>query len=644
MCDIQPPYVDKLLASTNRALVIMRGHSVLPRKISNRPSFISWLITRCHRLACHNGGGITTLAALSLTAMIGIPAFSIELGQGYQAKIAYQGIADVAALAAANEYTSSKSDTQMAATAVNIANINGVPTANVTVTHLTNYSASVSDAVQVVLTKSVPLYFARVLNSQASYTVSVTSVASMATSSTPACIIALSSASSGISLSGGTSLNAPQCGVASNSAISVTGGSTISAKSTQSSATTSVDGGSSISADTVVYGSSISITGGSSISGKQTQKTNSAADPVAGTAGLAAAQSLLGTFTAPTAPAVPTGADMSPSYYPATMTFQGHTGTLSGSVWTFPPGTYNFQNLNTGSLTVNIQGPSTVTVSKSLTIGGGGKLIIGDGPVTINAPINLSGGTSMSLGAGRHYLGQITVGGGSSVTLGAGDLDVNGAINISGGGSTMSIGDGNYAIGNDSKNPPNAIVLSGGSVLTFGNGTFSANGAITTSGGSTITFGQTANHLINGNLSLNGSSTFGAGNYIINGGFTNNTGGTMKGSDVSFVLAGTLNVSGGTSVNLSAPTGGSSWGITDLLFATQSTSATTMGGGTQDVLSGAVYAPNSDFKMSGGATATGSCFMIIAKTVTLAGGPTAGTMCNSFGNSSSTSSKVALVK
>lgn len=584
------------------------------------------------------------MAAAALPAMIGIAAFSIELGQGYQAKIGYQGIADVAALAAANAYSTTKSDTTLTATALNVANMNGVTSANVTVTHLTNYSATVSDAVQVVLTKTVPVYFARIFKSQASYTVSVVSIASLATASTPACVIALSTSSTGVSLSGGTKLTAPQCAIASNAAISVTGGSTISAKATTSSTSVSVDGGSSITADPVTYGSSISVAAGSSITGTQTHKSNSTADPLAGNTALAAAQSLLGTYTAPTTPTVPTGADMSPGYYPTTMTFQGYTGTLSGSTWTFPAGTYNFRNLNTGSLTVNIQGPSTVTVSGSLTIGGGGKLIVGDGPVSINAPVTLSGGTSMSLGAGRHYLGAVTVGGGSSVTLGAGDLDVNGAINISGGGSTMTIGAGNYAIGHDTSSPANAIVLSGGSVLTFGNGTFSANGAITTSGGSSITFGQTANHLINGNLSLNGSSTFGAGTYTINGGFTNNTGGTMTGSNVTFILTGTLNVSGGTSVNLSAPTGTSTWGITDVLFATQSTSATTMGGGTQDIFSGAVYAPNSAFSMSGGASATGTCFMIIAKSVTLASGPSAATMCASLANSGATASTVNLVK
>lgn len=597
-----------------------------------------------HHLAHDMRASVSVLGVSALPVIIGIAALSMELGQGYQAKITYQGIADVAALAAANAYASSKSDTILTATATNVVNMNGVASSNVTVTHLTNYSASVSDAVQVVLTRTVPVFFGQVLRTQASYTVKVVSVASLASSSTPACIIALSSSDSGVALSGGTRLSAPQCAIASNSMVSVTGGSTISAKSLLSSGSVSIDGGSSISADPTIYGSSLSVAAGSSITGSQTRKSNNTADPLAGNASIATVQALIGTYTPPVAPSVPVGADMAPGWYPSVMTFQGRTGTLSGSTWTFPPGTYNFRDLNTGSLTVNIQGPSTVTISGSLTVGGGGRLIIGDGPVTINAPISLSGGTSLTLGAGRHYLGAVTVGGGSSVTLGAGDLDVNGAIAISGGGSTMAVGAGNVAIGRDSASPPNAIVLSGGSVLTFGNGTFSANGAIITSGGSTITFGQTANHLINGNLSLNGSSTFGTGLYTINGGFTNNTGGTMAGSNVSFVMAGTLNVAGGTSVNLSAPSSGSASGIPDVLFVTKATSATILGGGTQDVFSGAVYVPNSDFQMSGGAGATGGCFMIVAKTVTLSSGPSAATMCSSLSNASSTSSSVTLIK
>ena len=56
-----------------------------------------------------------------------------------------------------------------------------------------------------------------------------------------------------------------------------------------------------------------------------------------------------------------------------------------------------------------------------------------------------------------------------------------------------------------------AITLSGSGRFFMGDGLFSANGNIVTAGGSRLVFGKTANHLINGNLSIAGSVLFGAG-------------------------------------------------------------------------------------------------------------------------------------
>jgi len=582
------------------------------------------------------------LGAGALFSVIGMAALSVELAQGYQTRIAYQGAADVAALAAANAYSSSQTDAVLTATANDIARANGISTSSVSVTHVSNYSSSVSDAVKVVITRQVPLYFARVLHSSASYTVSVQAIASLATSSTPPCIIALSSSGSGITMSGGTAMTAPKCGVFSNTSTSLSGGTSLSALGVNSSTTIALTGGSSLSATNIIYGTSLSATTGTSVSGTQTKKSNSITDPESTNTTLTSAFGNLGTYTTPQVPSVPTGTDLTLAWYPTTMTFQNHTGTLSNGVWTFPAGTYNIANLNTGSTKLVIQGSSTVTVSGTVTVGGGGGLTIGDGPVAMVKSVSLSGGTAMSLGAGRHYLGPITVSGGSTVSIGAGDLDVNGAFSVSGGGSTVTLGAGNYAIGNDGSG--NSITLSGGSTMTMGAGTFSANGAITTAGGSSITFGATANHLVNGALNLNGTATFGAGTYLVNGAFTNNTGGTMTGSGVSFILAGSLNAAGGTSINLSAPTSSSTTGITDILFATKSTTATKLGGGTQDIFSGIIYVPNSDLTMSGGATASGTCFSIIAKSITLSGGTTAATYCPSLASSGSSSSSVTLVQ
>lgn len=609
-------------------------HPIFPARIENpRHSTIA-------RLVLNRRGGVSIIGVFALISIIGIAAFSIELGQGHQAKIEYQGAADAAALAAANAYVGNPDDAALIATAQDVARANGIAPANVTVSHLTNYSSAVSDAVQVTIIKRIPLYFARIFTSSASYNVSITAIASLSTATAIPCILALSSG--GISLSGGTRINAPNCAIISNAALNVTGGSAISAKATQSSGGTGVAGGSTIAAtSSVTYGTSATAEAGSSIQGSQIKRSNSTADPLVSNSRLAAAFAQIGSYTAPATPRVPPGKDLNLGYYPTTMTFDGYTGTLSGNTWTFPAGTYSFRNVNTSSLILKILGPSTITVSSSLAVGGGGGLILPDGPITIVAPISLSGGTSMTVGSGRHYFGQISVGGGSTASIGAGDMDVSGAILVDGGGSKVSIGGGNYTIGNNGSGT--AINLSGGSSLSFGDGTFSANGAITTSGGSTLAFGTTANHTINGALNLNGSSTFGAGTYTINGGLTNNTGGTMTGSGVSFILAGTLNASGGTSIDLAAPSSGAIIGVPDVLFATRASSATILGGGTQDSYSGVIYVPNSDFQMSGGASATGSCFSIVASTVTLSSGPSAATACPSMGSSSG-SGNVSLVR
>ncbi|MBY8821275.1 pilus assembly protein TadG-related protein [Sphingomonas colocasiae] len=599
------------------------------------------MMLRFNNLLRDRHGGVSVIGALSLVSVIGIAALSIELGQGYQAKVTTQAVADSAALAAAVAFSHNKQDAILTPTANSVANANGIATSAVTVTQVSNYSADVDAAVRVVVRRNIPLYFARIFSTGLSYTVLSEAVAPLSASTTPACFIALLPSGTGIQLSGGTRINAPNCGINSNAAIAVTGGSGITAKATSASKATTVSGGSIITADTVTSGNGATVQAGSTITGSQKTQSNSTPDPMAGSTAIAAAQAKLGNFTEPQVPSVPTGEDLTLGYYPTTMTFQGRSASLVNGTWTFPAGTYNIRNLNTQSLTLKIEGPSTVTVSAGVTVGGGGKLIIGDGPVSIKAPITLGGGTSMTIGAGRHHIGQITLSGGSKAQIGAGDLDVNGAILIDGGGSSMTVGAGNYAIGRNGSGT--AINLSGGSTLVFGDGTFSANGSITTSGGSGITFGATANHLINGNLSLQGSSTFGAGTYTINGSFTNNTGGKITGSNVSFILAGTLNMAGGTNVMLTAPTT-SQWGIPDLLFATTSSAATRLAGGSQNQFGGMLHLPNSDLDMTGGVSATGRCFMVAARTITIASGPSAATYCDSMGSGSNGVTTIRLVQ
>ncbi|GGO90299.1 hypothetical protein GCM10011329_02280 [Stakelama pacifica] len=281
---------------------------------------------------------------------------------------------------------------------------------------------------------------------------------------------------------------------------------------------------------------------------------------------------------------------------------------------------------------------------------------IGNGDVRINAPLQLSGGTSLRAGNGKHMFSSLNIGGGSWMWLGNGDLDVAGGIFV-GGGSELNSGNGDYRIGRPASGP--AIRLDGSAHFFMGDGQFSTNGDIVTSGGSALVFGKTLNHYINGRMEIAGSVLFGTSRYTVNGNFKNGTGGTkwpiasymsgvtygntaegesvsgydMAGIDVTFILAGTLDLSGGAKTKLvAASTGVSGGAIADILIDSLSASATTWSGGSANLFVGAVHLPNSTLTLSGGNTtlSDGRCFMLITGKLNASGGAAAGTACTSI--------------
>ena len=561
----------------------------------------------CANPYANESGAVSVIASLAMIGMIGSIGLIVDLGRGYQMTIANQATADAAALGAAIAFGLAPSSAQnmalLTAEADSIANANGIPSSEVNVQYNTSFNGTSTSAVQVTITTPLQLSFGAIVTSFTSFNVAATSAATLAVAPKPACVIALSSSSNAISLSGGTSLSAANCAVATNASISVSGGSSLSSNTVSASSGISVSGGSTLTSSlSVTYGSSMSVEAGSSVTGSPVKQANSVSDPLAGNSAITSAFAKLGTVSSMTLPSVPTGNAMTLGYYPTTMTFGSYTCTLSNSTWTCPVGTYNFSSLNVGSLTLIIPSGSTVTASGTVTIGGGGSLQIGNGSVTLVQPISVGGGASLVLGSGSHNLAGITVGGGSSVTIGSGSLFVN--------------------------------------------------GSITTAGGSTLTLGQTTSHYINGSLNLSGSVSFGAGAYYINGNFTNNTGGKITGTYVTFVTIGALNMSGGTSLNLSAPTGtsvqlDSTGAIDNVLFASQTTGNAVLGGGSQNNYSGAVYFPNSNIDLSGGvglSGTSGGCFTVVSNTLTISSGPSATTTCAGVNASAGSSAMPSLVQ
>lgn len=259
-----------------------------------------------------------------------------------------------------------------------------------------------------------------------------------------------------------------------------------------------------------------------------------------------------------------------------------------------------------GSAYINIAGNLTAS----------GRFVAGDGGFAILGRTSLVGSAMMRIGQGRHYFGPIDTGGATIMQVSDGDTDVNGKLNV-GGSSSVMFGAGAFAITKDSWGDGRAILAAGDSRITFGDGPFSANGIIQTIGD--ITFGATASHYVNGDLLLGGNARFGSGAYYVNGNFRNSSIGNMIGTDVNFVLAGAVTLSGSANLRLAAPTTG---GLKDFLFITGTSDPTLIEGAASSVLAGIIYAPSSALTLRSGGELSGGgkCWSLVARTVVVDGG------------------------
>lgn len=308
-------------------------------------------------------------------------------------------------------------------------------------------------------------------------------------------------------------------------------------------------------------------------------------------------------------------------------------------------------NLNVGGSVTNTGagfwlgngGSANVAIAGNLTVSG--SFMAGSGNFAILGRTTLQGSSTTAIGTGRHYFGPIDTQGATSLTVGDGDTDINGKLNV-GDSSSVRFGNGAFAVTKDSWGDGNAILTGGSSTLIFGHGPFSANGNIQAAG--TVTFGATASHYINGDLTLSSSAVFGSGAYYIAGNFHNTTTGSMTGTDVSFILSGDVVLSGSAHLALTAPTGGGTGAIKDFLFITDSSGATVIEGGGNSVLAGIIYVPNSALTVRSGGQLSGGgkCWSLVAQTVTVFGGAGASTSsCSPLSSSGSgSSSGVSLVR
>ena len=143
------------------------------------------------------------------------------------------------------------------------------------------------------------------------------------------------------------------------------------------------------------------------------------------------------------------------------------------------------------------------------------------------------------------------------------------------------------------------------------------------------------------NITLQGPVSFDPGIYIIdganNGALTINSGATVSGSGVVFILTtssadkstvANVTINGGAQVNLSAPNlntcSGTACNYAGILFyqdqsATLKTNANTINGNSASSLSGAFYFKNQELQFSGDSGMTTTCVQMVARQVTFTG-------------------------
>ncbi len=637
---------------------------------------------------------VATVFALVLPILLGFAALIAEFGSILVTEARNQRVADLASYAGALAYNAATSDkeTKARSAAKNVASLNGVPAAGVTVTFPTGIKTAGATAVRAEVTTPYTLALARVLTSKASVPVSTDAFTEISGGAS-SCILALNPGGTGVTMTGGTSLSAASCAVNSNSTVSATCGT-------------------SITASAVTYGSTLT-EGCSNITAntKVRQTTN---DPFLGNTGVASLWSNVATIenmAGPVAPTVPAGTvdlttvnSSDPTNYLGYSSYttknfsNGCTATQNAAYtndWTITcpdGGTYNFKGISGGSkLKFNKDGAGNSTYNFSDPVSLSGTSEFGKGTYNFAQGINVGGGATVVFDRGTFRMGQSSNGcwsarfsichTGTSLTFrGPSTFELSAGIAVQG-GTTTKIGydsAGNNVSGNSYWFGPSsggdAILTGGGANLWFADATaggkvFKISGNVNAGGGGTCTvLPAAAQHDINGNVRLSGAIYLGSGVYTVDGYMVfgaGNSGGSVscngevisvKGINVNIVLSGAAtnpdggdcngkvfcSIAGYDNVVLKAPTTGD---LANLLVIGPQNAARTGSsffgqGSSGGTLSGAFYFPYGSMTMAGGSGVSdaGECFQLVATQISITQGATAASSC--VGGSGSVSAKL----
>lgn len=146
-------------------------------------------------------------------------------------------------------------------------------------------------------------------------------------------------------------------------------------------------------------------------------------------------------------------------------------------------------------------------------------------------------------------------------------------------------------------------------------------------------------YCLSGNNIIQGETNLAPGVYVIKGPgeVKVNAGAILRGDDVTLFLTdgATLDIAGGAVIDLSAPKTGPYAGIV-VFFDRDFTGASTINGGANFSLVGAVYGPSQDIQFSGNTTGSGpgECTQVVGSTVEFIGNSGFNTDCSASGTRS----------
>lgn len=618
-------------------------------------------------------GAVAIIAGLAIPVLLGFTGLALEYGQILVVRSEAQRAADLASHAGAVAYARTGDTAAMTNAAQGVARLNGFSDTEIILALDTSVTTANGAAVRATITTPKPLYLPQLLGGDASVNVVATAVAG-AMGGAPSCVQALDPNGDGISLSGGTSLEAAGCAVASNAAVDTSCGTTIVTKTLSYDAGAAPNGG---GCKTVVApdGSDPQIS------------RRPTSDPLAQYAAVLRAADQMASTAALSAPDdvnVAKGPDIDFGWKQKSTQKQakdaGCDAAFARSEWTFTcPGlaTVNLGDITIGGglrLRFNPGAPRSVIYNFSGQIeNNGDRMTFAGGVYNVERGITTGGGSVTEFGAGTYRIGRsnqncsgarYSICNTSQLTFdGPSDFNLPGGIR-NGNGSTLTLGTGT---GNSFRFGPStrgdAVVVGGGGQLLMGDvsngGVFEAVGQIDSSGGGSCLVLPAADlHEIRGSVVASGAVRFGAGVYAIDGflhlGANGGGSATCAGETLSIEALGATFL---IAANGSQPNGGQckdqafcvTSGYSDVQFtAPQSGPFTDLAvigpldpsrragtlfaaGASGSQISGALYFPNGAIKLSGGASASDGgdgCLQLIGAAIIMSGGTSAVSECD----------------